>query len=872
MSISHPGKNPMVLVSRYVLKLVLSEDLIMEDLLQAVAGHADFLMEAVESLCAQKAETADYYDQAVICQLSGELGEYYFAADDFPTAQQCFRNAGKVLASLGDAVSTEPFCIMKPKRMMSCLQACSAERAVTSNDIEAPELTDRSKAVAAVMRCRGSSEYDAPGLEDIFLWDADQHSLPPELKLIVVEEAYMKGFRGAAAKLGVCIGLAKQGTADAMVDEVPAVSILVWKTFQEASELFGWLQELLHKVIKPAHGTTVGGSAETRHARFAAFAAQLCRRVDKPGIWIAVSRFVSTPAFQEHVRGIQAKLEAQKKLGERKPAPLAVPDVEIHLRLRLLSVLTDVDIEYLRTTLPGITKLKFISTLLEHCQAAQAEGGYLHAERLLMMASQLCLDDPEQYARLTPAEQAYINTSGVWVDQMKSIVLPAGDGAAEAVPIIKNLVMKALETLYKGLGVNQNLPGNDYFVQLYCTLIQLGDEGLDKYLGILAEKMLDKSKEGVFRSADMLRANMLYILTTMVARCMTLFQIWTLPPGCIETELLVRIATQAPEKIAETKDAAMGLAVFLGDAGPPAVSAREYLLKILRKVGQLSKLKVVGSLLAGTVRHLQKDDRMARIPILGVLSHVTNREAVNRPIDPTIAALIPLIQSVRMISSPQLLRPEMGPAVLEFLRGLWVLRLSYEPNEKDVYFALGDLHSAQGRFPEGLRMYLDGMAVRSSNFATPILVHTDNLSDVMPRVSRCAALCKDYLTAIVLAQLCNPPLQARYEYLVKALDDQVAAGNHEGEHAVSDLFLADRPAPFGVLCPIWDQDLLEHVVGYFKRKGDLDTMQLVIRVIARQELAPAEAPRSHDSYVSMVLSRHLRFARQAAIARADRLD
>ncbi|KAI8587589.1 hypothetical protein BDZ88DRAFT_425017 [Geranomyces variabilis] len=392
----HPGRNNMVLLNRYVVKLTIADNLLNEDLLVSVKPQVGFIEDALASLrtAVKQNPELDHFDHAVICQLSAEVAEYYFQLDDLPTARSHFRRAAKILKKHGEVIKSEPYCSVDPARVHNCILACCAEISVTSTDINAKELTEKAKALAVFTRCRKSGEYDAPALEGVFQWDLSlsQKLIPAELKKAIVREAYEKGFKESAARLGVYIGLSAEGNAEIMVNEVPALSVLAFKTLPNGDRLFKDLVNMLDQISLAVQASVLPGARKPDfHEHLVAFAELLCRRVDRREMWAAVSAKLSvSEKFQSDYQNRTREQTLEALLTARTPAPITMPDQVMQLRMSLLTVLSDEDINNLEKVNIGVSRPRLVKLLLEHVKHAHKQKDSVTAQKLLSHIIRIC--------------------------------------------------------------------------------------------------------------------------------------------------------------------------------------------------------------------------------------------------------------------------------------------------------------------------------------------------------------------------------------------------------------------------------------------------------------------------------------------------
>ncbi|KAJ3172758.1 hypothetical protein HDU87_007846 [Geranomyces variabilis] len=263
---------------------------------------------------------------------------------------------------------------------------------VTSTDIDAKELTEKAKGLAVLTRCRQSGEYNSRPLEDLFRWDLSQKLIPTELKKAVVQEAYAKGYKEPAARLGVYIGLAAEGDADTMVNEVPALSVLALKTLPNSDRPFRDLVTMLDQISLAAHASE---SPDSRKHDFreqlTAFAELLCRRVDRREMWTALSAKQSmSEAFQTDCQNRTREQTLETLLKARTPAPITMPDQVMQLRMGLLTVLSDDDLHSLEKVNFGVSRPRLVKLLLEHVKHAHKQKDSGTSEKLLSHILRIC--------------------------------------------------------------------------------------------------------------------------------------------------------------------------------------------------------------------------------------------------------------------------------------------------------------------------------------------------------------------------------------------------------------------------------------------------------------------------------------------------
>ncbi|KAJ3162282.1 hypothetical protein HDU86_004762 [Geranomyces michiganensis] len=259
--------------------------------------------------------------------------------------------------------------MVDPARVQNCIVACCAEISITSVDADAPELTQKARGLAILTRCRKSNEYNSRALEELFLWDLGQKMIPAELKRAMVQEAYAKGFKEPAARLGVYIGIATEGDAGAMVNEVPAVSVLALKTLPNAERLFQDLVRMLDHISITGHTQQLDVLKSDFPARLNAFTELLCRRVDRYELWTALSAKFS------RVSHAPANYDAGPSLaGEPGFAVILqchMTETFLQLRMGLLTVLRNGDIDDLEKTNANVSRPRLVKLLIEQIKHAR---------------------------------------------------------------------------------------------------------------------------------------------------------------------------------------------------------------------------------------------------------------------------------------------------------------------------------------------------------------------------------------------------------------------------------------------------------------------------------------------------------------------
>ncbi|KAI8919275.1 hypothetical protein DFJ77DRAFT_453663 [Powellomyces hirtus] len=869
----HPGRNSMVLLCRYLLRLALSKELVEEDLAESIKQQCEFIQDALEALREEMIGAVNIYELAVICQLSSEVGEYYFETDNFRSARHYFRISVDIMQAHGTALKSQPFCTVDLPRITSCIKACCAGLSVASKDIDAPELTERSKALAVITRCRHDGEYGKRELETLFLWDKQHNLVPVEVKHTIVEEAYVKGFMEPAARLGICVGLSTGGTADSMVKQVPAQSVLVLKMFTKNDRMFDNLISLFEQAVDADAYTGVAGQTGTPdRQRFVSFVELLCRRVDRFDMWTSVAQFVYTDEFHAHVNSLRSERAMEMELKNQPPKAIPFFDPQYELRMRLLTVLNDEDIDQLEKINVGVPIPQLVMALYDNMKYSYAEGEYGRTEKLLIIILRLC--NAQSTQPFTESQLRELSIMGHITELSKMIIPYERDASANG----SGDIMRVLEVLYRSLGTDQFLPDFDFMKRLFSILIKLGQDGIYDYLKLLASRVWDLVNARALQDVE--RAGVLCFLIEMVSQCMQMFSVWTVADGPDDVKVLTEIVTKRPELIAVIKDAANKLALAIGDPNPTLSKiAQAHLISILTTVGSKANFRAVGHILAGVARALQREEQLGRISIFGPLVHLTNIIEDPGPIDPATAQLLPIMHKVTAAGASPL-TPEMGPRITAFLRDLFSAYLKFQPNDRELHFAMGDICCAQGLHLKALSYYMDGLAVHSSNFATTLLLDTDKvwLFNILPRMAECAALCQEYFTSVVLSQLCpNPNVNILLENLELALTDiandeiQLAEGI-ETQSSEYTYLVEDRGFPDGVISSLWNHDLLEYAVGFFKRAGDLVTIKLLIDVIGRQDLSPVQRPPALESYMTMVLSRFLKHARRKILDRVQEAE
>ncbi|TPX68762.1 hypothetical protein SpCBS45565_g02974 [Spizellomyces sp. 'palustris'] len=452
-------------------------------------------------------------------------------------------------------------------------------------------------------------------------------------------------------------------------------------------------------------------------------------------------------------------------------------DPNLRVYFALLTQMTEDDVDLLRSVRMDISPQRQVTLLLTHLKTAYEKNDLHLAEKLLghilELASTFTLDT-NQLASVAEMGQL--------------LQLERG----EKTPV---LVAAVLEQVYMQLRSSQVLPRTDFMKRIFVLLLRGRYEHTSVLLQDFAARLLNMLQQGAI--TDVEHGGMLCCLSQMVSQCFQIMDAMALGqdngPGYDDVTLLDRM-TQLPQLIEQLKETGYVLAAAVGDQN--ISSARVHFVDVLKKSGDIGLLRGVGGLVAGIVNGLLGNVKI-HVVHFGAFAYITDSEAIH---DPRFVDILPRLLKTSTPSSSHLVRPELVPNILEFLKGVYTTLREMDPCDARGVGALGDVYFACGAVREAFCFYVMGLESASRGFMDIRQIQWYHL----PRLVQCAEQSNEYLAATVFCQL-YPTLVVHRTLglLTKALSVR----------ETQQWIVQDKGPVEGVVSVLWDVVVLEFAIG-----------------------------------------------------------
>ncbi|KNC97391.1 uncharacterized protein SPPG_07318 [Spizellomyces punctatus DAOM BR117] len=502
-----------------------------------------------------------------------------------------------------------------------------------------------------------------------------------------------------------------------------------------------------------------------------------------------------------------------------RPFQLFHNDPNLRVYFALLTQITEDDVDLLRSVRMDIAPQRQVTLLLTHLKTVYEKNDIHLAEKLLghilELASTFSLDTIQL-------------TSVAEMGQL--LQLERG----EKTPVV---VAAVLEQVYMQLRSSQVLPRTDFMKRIFALLLRGRYEHTSVLLQDFAARLLNMLQQGAI--TDVEQGGMLCCLSQMVSQCFQIMDAMALGQDSTvydDIPLLDRI-TKVPHLIEQLKETGYVLAAAVGDQN--ISTARIHFVDVLKKSGDIRLLWGVGGLVAGVVNGLLGNAKI-HVGHFGAFAYITDSEATH---DPRFVDILPRLKTPTP-SSSHLLRPELVPNILEFLKGVYMTIRHMDPFDERVVGALGDVYFACGAVREAFCLYVMGLECSSRGFTNIPQIQWYHL----PRLVQCAEQSNEYLVATVFCQL-YPTLaiQRTLGLLTKALSVRP-----------QQWIVEDKGPVEGVVSVFWDVVVLEFAIAYFKSRNESTTVDLLLRVMSRPELAPSAEATTRQAYIHYVLEPFLK--------------
>ncbi|KAJ3055316.1 hypothetical protein HK097_010896 [Rhizophlyctis rosea] len=267
--------------------------------------------------------------------------------------------------------------------------------------------------------------------------------------------------------------------------------------------------------------------------------------------------------------------------------------------------------------------------------------------------------------------------------------------------------------------------------------------------------------------------------------------------------------------------------------------AVDILFKFVNQAG----LRMLCGLLAGVVTLLQPELEQLLPTCQGALLMFVNPAYAVKFWPSSPQCQLVYQRSLQMPDLATRLNPAMLPLLLVVLKKMYEKALE-DHVDFQLLLALADVEQALGQRRAAYKRYFHALSMMTTHFSDWSEWHKITASSAMQRVCLLASMNEDYITVAFLSQILDysGTRKTAFDALTKAWE-----GTRPTTHTVADAFFVDenmKPAS----C-FWDFPILAFSADMFRKEGSTDLVELLIRIMGREEFAsipPEQGPNPYQ--------------------------